>query len=265
MPPACSTMCLIAVALNCHPDYPLILAANRDEFLQRPTEPMHVWPQPQGLIAGRDRQAGGTWLASGADGRLAAVTNVRDQRLQRKGPSRGRLAVDFVSRDQPINDWLAEVRLQDNHRAGYNLLLFELRGRQPLGCWHSNAPGSKTSTLDSGIHVLSNAGMNDPWPKVERLRECLERCLSIAERQTLQARLLAALLDTRPAPRHQLPDTGVGIETEQGLSAPFIRLPGYATRSTTLALFDQQRQLELIEYRHQQTVCEDSSRYVRQL
>ena len=256
-------MCLIAVALNCHPQFPLILAANRDEFLQRPTQAMHIWRQPHGLIAGRDRQAGGTWLASGNSARLAAVTNVRDQQLQRKGPSRGLLPLDFVSSSQPLSDWLEQVRLQDTLRAGYNLLLFELAGSKPLAYWHSNAPGSETGMLESGIHVLSNGGLNDPWPKAERLRACMSEALTLSERHALQARLLAAMLDPQPAEQQQLPDTGVGVQTEQGLSPPFIRLPGYGTRATTLALFDQQRQLELIEYRHQLTVCEDSSRYVR--
>lgn len=215
-------MCLIAFAYKVHPEYPLILAANRDEFLDRPADPARFWPAEPHVLAGRDRKAGGTWLGITTGGHFAALTNYRDLRMPRvEGPSRGglvRKAMEpgFVPGDTSIYE-------------GFNLLYGPLASLR----YHGNV-GSMDHTIAPGVHGLSNHLLNTPWPKVERAKQELERIVS-ADHPSAVA-LFGLLADGTTATDDQLPDTGLDRPRERALSAIHIAMEGYGTRCSTVLL-----------------------------
>ncbi|MBI2381732.1 MAG: NRDE family protein [Gammaproteobacteria bacterium] len=220
-------MCLIVLALNHHPDYPLILLANRDEFRARPSWPLHWWEDPA-ILAGRDEQAGGTWLGVTRDGRFAALTNVREGGKPRTGTrSRGRLLLDMLDADDPLT---AVRGVEQDLYDGYNLLTGILSPTPEL-LWTSNRSGPP-QRLPPGIHGLSNAALNTPWPKVRAARAELAEALKAPDPDA--DALFALLQDRELAEDRDLPATGVPPEFEKALSARFIDLPGYGTRSSLL-------------------------------
>lgn len=227
-------MCLIALAYKVHPHYPLVLAANRDEFRARPADAAHWWNDDPDILAGRDRQAGGTWLGVHRSGRLAALTNHRDlRRPMRQGPSRGGL-VHQALQQAPA--------LQEAERyEGFNLLHGTL---DELRCF-SNVNGTEVA-LTPGIHGLSNAFLNSPWPKVQRATEGLSAILQRAPATWTDA-LFTLLQDHRTAEPHELPDTGLTAEQEAALSPIHIDLPHYGTRCSTVLLVDQQGAVTFVE------------------
>lgn len=217
-------MCLIAVAYGVHPHYPLIVAANRDEFLDREADAAHFWPDEPRILAGRDRRALGTWMGITTQGRFAALTNYRDlRRAPVNGPSRGLLVRDAL-RSEPAPD--AEPR------DGYNLLHGPVHALR----YRSNVSGAD-EPLGQGFHGLSNAFLDTPWPKVQRAVAGLER---IAGQPDPDVEALFALLaDDVPARDEELPDTGLDLERERALSSIRIDLPGYGTRCSTVLLVDR--------------------------
>lgn len=212
-------MCLIALAWRAHPRYDLVLAANRDEFHARAADAAAFWPDAPQVFGGRDRAQGGSWLALSTAGRLAAVTNVRRMQVpDPAAPSRGALVADYVR--------VGREPQQLSRYAGFNLLLWD--GGAPRYLSNQAPP----QTLAPGVHGLSNATLNTPWPKLLRLRETLSHWCAAGTSDP--APLFAALRDERAAEDHELPDTGVGLEMERLLSAPFIRSSRYGTRASTL-------------------------------
>lgn len=214
-------MCLIAFAYKAHPRYPLIVAANRDEFLDREADPAHFWEDHPIILAGRDRKAKGTWMGVTRSGRFAAVTNHRDLRRPAvNGPSRGLLVRDALLADPP-----GDAAPVD----GYNLLHGPLDALR----YRSNISG-EDSALTPGVHGLSNALLNTPWPKVRR---AIARMRSIASEAEPEPDALFSLLsESDQAQDAELPDTGLGVERERALSAIRIDLPGYGTRCSTVIL-----------------------------
>ena len=221
-------MCLIAFAWQAHPDYPLILAANRDEYFARPAEPMHWWPDAP-LLAGRDRTGGGTWLALTRSGRLAALTNYRDPTRHRPGaPSRGALVVAAALADAAPLAVLERLAERKDEYPPFNLLVID---RDEAAILESRT--GRVAPIPPGLHVLSNALLNTPWPKAERARELLDAAIFP---QPSHERLLALLTDRAHAPDELLPDTGIAPDWERALSAIFVQTPGYGTRCSTLVL-----------------------------
>lgn len=222
-------MCLIAFALNAHPRYRLIVAANRDEFHHRPTEAAHWWPDAPGLFGGRDLQQGGTWMACTRAGRWAAVTNVRRMVPPNPAaPSRGALVADYL-RGTHAPAAAAERLLPEAPRyAGFNLLLGDGSRCAYLGS-EAQPP---TRELADGLHAVSNASLDTPWPKLLRLRQALAGWCASAN--TRHDALFEALADETPVADNELPDTGVGLAHERFLATPFIRSPTYGTRASTL-------------------------------
>lgn len=222
-------MCLVVLGLHAHPLLPLVVAANRDELLERPADPAGYWPGREGLLAGRDRAAGGTWMGVTRAGRFAALTNVRDPRaFDPAAPSRGGLVVDFLaSREEPLGH-LRRLAADPVRRNGFNLL----GGAEGRVAWLSNASGAPRE-VGAGIHAVSNALLDTDWPKTRRtaarLAEVLGRGGAVDPEE-----LFSLLADREPAPDEELPDTGVGLEAERLLSPPFIVSPGYGTRGSTL-------------------------------
>ena len=239
-------MCLIIIAHRMSPDYPLVLAANRDEFFARPTRQAHDWAHEcahesgqesdgASIIAGRDLQAGGTWLAVGRDGRFAAVTNVREAGGNGAGRrSRGELPVDFLASPLSPAEYLAQRSGGFADYAGFNLLL----GDVDSVCYASNrAPG--TYSVGAEIIGLANGAPGSNWPKVARGREKMARLLA-GDARVEKAPLLAMMRDERQAGQAWLPETGLPDEQERRLSPMFIpaQAGGYGTRCISVFIRD---------------------------
>jgi uncharacterized protein with NRDE domain len=231
-------MCLAAFALQAHPRFPLVIAANRDEFFARAAAPMAWWADHPDLLAGRDLEAGGTWFGLTRTGRLALVTNVREPGRQRAdAPSRGALVVNWLSAS---DDALGFAQRLDEGYNGFNLITADL----VRGDWHwiSNRAPAPVA-LQAGVHAVSNAALDTPWPKTRGLEAAMTDALATADHaDDLVERLLVELADARPAPDADLPDTGVGLDRERLLSPRFVRMPdparpgfaAYGTRCSTV-------------------------------
>jgi len=228
-------VCLIAFAYKAHPRFPLIVAANRDEFLDREADAAHFWPDRPSILAGRDRRALGTWLGITTQGRFAAITNHRDlRRAAVNGPSRGLLVRDALLGHPPADP---------EPRDGYNLL----HGTADELWYRSNISGAD-SPLAPGVHGLSNALLNTEWPKVVRAKEGLQRVIEADEPDP--ERLFELLADPWQAPDGELPDTGLDLPRERALSSIRIDLPGYGTRCSTVLLVDRNGQVRFEERTH---------------
>jgi len=228
-------MCLIVLAVDQNPEFPLIMLANRDEFYSRPTAPLQAWHDTPEIIAGRDLQHQGTWAAWHRDGRLAALTNIRRPGAMKPGKySRGELVVDCVQGDDCIADILAKLAVDRTLYAPFNLIL----GR-PGALFYFSSDTCTPEPVTTGIHGLSNAGLNTPWPKLEYAKHRLRRALSGHEPLT-DGELFECVLRTEGFPDSELPDTGVPHEWERILSSPFIVSSDYGTRSTLLLKIDRQ-------------------------
>lgn len=218
-------MCLILVAWHAHPEYPLVVAANRDEFFWRPTAPAAFWPDHPQVLAGRDLEAGGTWMGITRTGRFAALTNFRDPASHKPAaPSRGQLVADFLTGTQSIDGYLDS--LDGAAFNGFNLLLGD--GEKLVA--YSNVSGERHE-LAPGIYGLSNALLDTPWPKVGAGKTALEAALAVLPGEVALWKLLR---NDELHPDHALPATGVPLEWERLLSAAFVRSPDYGTRSSTV-------------------------------
>ena len=226
-------MCLVGLALGASERFPLIIAANRDEFLARPTAPLDWW---ENILGGRDLQAGGTWLGLAHKHRLALVTNVRaPEHVESGAPSRGEIVQYWLGDDGPRRPSFEELErhVTGSGFAGVNVLAFERDGGV-----HVSNHGRAMTHLENGVHGLSNASIDTPWPKVERLKTEMASAIELESADAISDALFRALADETRAPDHGLPSTGVGLEMERNLSPAFIRLPqlGYGTRSSTVVV-----------------------------
>ncbi len=234
-------MCLIFVAVEAHPKYRLIIAANRDEFYDRPSAPASFWSDAPWLLAGRDLRAGGTWLGVTRNGRFAALTNYRDPESNRvTAPSRGHLVSDFLLGAMESADYLAHLCPNAHQYNGFNLLAGQ---GADLHCYSSST--GEIQSLEPGIHGLSNHLMDTPWPKVKKGKQSLQ--LLLAEKDVCPEDLFRLLHDNEAAPDESLPDTGVGLALERMLSPVFINSPDYGTRSSTVLLMEQSGRVTFVE------------------
>ena len=231
-------MCLIVFAWRPGHAQPLVVAANRDEFYARPSLPLAQWLEAPHVYAGRDQEAGGTWLGIGANGRFAALTNIRDPHQPPSRTSRGELVAGYLLGDQPINDYLNDVVGRSLEYAGFNLLI-----GNASELWHFNARESEAVMLAPGVYGLSNAGLDTPWPKLLKARAALEEVLGDPQPQAL----LALLADSQTAPFAELPDTGVGLATETLLSSVFIASQSYGTRASTALIVQADGSRQMVE------------------
>jgi uncharacterized protein with NRDE domain len=236
-------MCLILFAYQTHPAYQLVMVGNRDEFYERPTAPMTFWQDAPHVLAGRDLQAGGTWLGITRTGRYAAITNYRDPNSVRSdAPSRGDLVSRYLtSQDEPQNYLEQLVPYGDNYN-GFNLLI----GDTHTLFYYSNYESAGPQQLTPGYYGLSNHLLDTPWPKVERGQRKLKKLLN-ADRLPQTEDFLAILKDQTQAADEELPNTGVSLEWERLLSPLFIKSPKYGTRSSTVLQVDANYQVEVTE------------------
>ena len=224
-------MCLIVIACRVHPDYPVIIAANRDEFYDRPARPLGEWEDDPTIVAGRDLEGGGTWMGISRYGRLAALTNYREPgRRLASAPSRGHLVSGFLKTGKPLNEYTNSIQSTYHNYNGFNLLLSEM----DRWLYISNRDSSPRY-LSPGIHGLSNHLLDTPWPKVRRSCRAMESLLDPRHPPDMEA--LMTMLQDRTVPEDaELPDTGIGIEWERRLGAVFIHSPVYGTRASTVLM-----------------------------
>lgn len=222
-------MCLILLAWRCHGQFPLVVAANRDEFFRRPTAAAGFWPDGPEVLGGRDLQAGGSWMGITRQGRFAALTNFRAPESHRDtARSRGRLVEDFLRTRQSVPDYLASIAPEAHEYNGFNLLVAE---GETLA-WYSNVGGAPRY-LEPGIYGVSNHLLDTPWPKVAAAKSALADALAALPDDGALFRLLR---DDKVYPDDALPRTGVSLDWERLLSAAFVRSPGYGTRSSTVLM-----------------------------
>lgn len=242
-------MCLIAFHWDPASPVPLVVAANRDEFYDRPAAPQAWWEGGR-ILAGRDLRAGGTWLGVTAEGRCAALTNFRDpQRSRVEAPSRGLIPVRFLEGNLSAATFLEELRLQAPGYNAFNLLLYD--GTELAGY---ESRHDRVLTFAPGIHAVSNGDFDEPWPKVAGL---LADLVSIEDDDEA---LLARLADARSFPDDRLPHTGVPLEWERRLSPAFIRSPTYGTRASTILRLGREA-VSMLEQRHSQEGRSGRSRH----
>ena len=234
-------MCLIVFANNVHPKYKLIFAANRDEFYNRPSEQADYWTEHPDLLAGKDLQAGGTWMGITKQGKFAAITNFRDLKNQRTDtPSRGNLTLDFLTSDISPDEYFNKLKPTLNNFNGFNLLLGSV---DELFYFSNKTEGLQK--LEVGIHGISNALLDTPWPKVERSKRHLQ---SLIQQEDINAwEVIAILKDSLIAKDEELPDTGAGLDLERMLSPVFIKSEKYGTRCSSVVMVDSDNNVKFVE------------------
>jgi uncharacterized protein with NRDE domain len=224
-------MCLIAWNWQPASPTPLLLIANRDEFYARPTEALHGWPDAP-ILAGRDLQAGGTWLGISRSGRLAALTNHRDPaNVKTDAPSRGQLVSGFLNSSTSARDYLDTLARSADRYNPFNLLVFD--GAHLMGLESRHA---KVMAMQPGIGAVSNADFLTPWPKLAHLSGSLQKLL--AQQHPSDEQLLTLLHNPRLAADADLPATGIPLALERALSAAFVALPDYGTRACSVVRFE---------------------------
>lgn len=243
-------MCVIIFAWKVHPEYPLILIENRDEFYDRDTLPAARWVDNPTIFAGRDGERGGTWAGMTDQGRLAAITNFRDGMVGFDGfpRSRGQLTVDFLRGDGNAEEYLRAI--EGELYGGYTLIV----GTIHEGLWwSSNRAKGLVREIEPGIHGLSNHLMDADWPKVQWGKASLESLLiemaaaeNVEEDQMLE-KLFEILMNDKQAADEDLPSTGVDAELEKAWSSMFVATPGYGTRSSTVILARKSGEIRFVE------------------
>lgn len=227
-------MCMILLAFHAHAQYPLIIAANRDEAYARMAASAVFWGDHPHIFAGRDLEKGGTWLGITRDGRIAAVTNYRAGYVPKDAPrSRGELVSRFLIGSDSAAGYLAQVAAHGDEYNGFSAIAGDLDALYFL----SNR-GHGVERISRGVHGLSNHLLDTPWPKVERGKQAMHDLLHVGE-HALVAGLFDFLADRTPARDQLLPDTGVGLQRERELSPAFISGERYGTRASTLVLVRQ--------------------------
>ena len=232
-------MCLILVAWQTHPDFPLVVAANRDEFYARPSAEADRWPEDPRILGGRDLEAGGTWLGLREDGRFAAVTNVREPGAPKGARSRGHLAGDFLLGGEDPGAYAASV---DGARySGFNLLVAD-----PGALWYASNRGGPARELGPGVYGVSNHLLDTPWPKLVAAKAAFTAAL--AHLPGLGG-FFTLLADAEIVPDPSLPQSGVTLEWERLLSAIFVKSEHYGTRASTVFTRGRTGDLRLEEHR----------------
>ncbi len=234
-------MCLILFAYNMHPSYRLILAANRDEFYDRPSMPADFWKSHPQVLAGVDLKEKGTWLGVAKEGKFAAVTNYRDPASWKaEAPSRGKLVSRYLTGWADPEKYLKNISKKADTYNGFNVLLGDAND---LFVYSNRGELQK---LSAGIYGLSNHLLDTPWPKVKTGKKRLKAALT-KRGDALEEALFALLADRHIPPDSQLPDTGVNLEWERILSPMFITSPVYGTRSSTILLIGNNGRIKFVE------------------
>lgn len=234
-------MCLILFSYDSHPRFRLILAANRDEFYERPTAPLSFWTDAPKILAGRDLKEQGTWMGVDRSGRFAALTNFRDPAsVKPEAPSRGALVGDYLREALPPKAYLESLQPGGDRYNGFNLLVGNRNGLY----YYANRMG-EVQKLHPGVYGLSNRFLDTPWPKVKQGKRELKRIIS---QDSIDVEALFHLLEDRNRPPdEELPDTGMGLEWERMLAPRFIAGEVYGTRSASVLLVGRDGEIRFSE------------------
>lgn len=230
-------MCLMAIAYGMNPDKLLVVAANRDEFYGRPTKPSHWWEEAP-ILAGRDLEKDGTWMGISKNGRFCALTNYREPGGEGEGKaSRGHIVRSFLESDVNTAVFLNDLDREKHRYPGFNVIA----GTAEELWVYSSRSGSGPFRLSPGIHAISNAFLNTPWPKTVKIKQKMEEAFARKEA------LFSMLQDRETAADEELPSTGLTLEWERLLSPIFIESPHYGTRCSTVLEVNSRRQAEWTE------------------
>ena len=252
-------MCLILFSYQTHPAFRLILAANRDEFYDRPTRALAYWSDHPEVLAGRDLKGNGTWLGVSRTGRIAAITNYRDPAaLMPNAPSRGILISDYLTGHSSPQDYLVAVSKIGQCYNGFNLIVGDTSG-----LYYTSNRSSGVKRLRPGIYGISNHLIDTAWPKVQRAKALLLDQFNGGQKINVE-KILGILSDRLQPADAELPKTGVGLEWERILAPMFIISPDYGTRSSSIVLFDQSGQVTVIERAFSNTGTEIKESETRQ-
>ena len=238
-------MCLIVFAYKTHPEYKLILAANRDEFYARPTRAAGFWEQEDcpNLLAGKDLEAGGTWMGVTKDGKWSALTNYRDFSMHRENPpSRGELVLNYLKGEASPKSYLEGLQPRAKEYNGFNILV-----NDENRLLHYSNYSDEITEIGAGVHGLSNALLNTPWRKLELAKADLKQ--AVDHEHLDKEELFALLRNDQPAPDEELPETGLPFELEKAVSSVFIKTDNYGTRCSTLLLIKNDGSTEFTERR----------------
>ncbi len=226
-------MCLIFFSYNLRTDYRLILAANRDEYYERPTQPLDFWDDVPHILAGRDLRGKGTWMGITRTGRWAAITNFRDPAsLKNDAPSRGLLVSDFLIGKASPKAYLEHIKSIGHRYNGFNLLV----GDASAICYYSNR-GKGVQRMNPGLYGLSNHLIDTPWPKVKKGKADIE--IPFAKKEIHSEDIFKVLGNKDHPPDDTLPDTGMGLTWERILSPLFVTSDIYGTRSSSVLLMEK--------------------------
>ncbi|GAB3061239.1 NRDE family protein [Virgibacillus ainsalahensis] len=235
-------MCLINFQINSHPNYKFIVAANRDEFYERPTAPAAFWEDHPTILAGRDLMQMGTWLGITKQGRFAALTNYRDPKHMKTGNlSRGEIVKNYLANDISPEGFLENLRKNQANYVGFNII-----AGNPDQLFHYHNVKNQISEIPAGTHGLSNDSLNTPWPKVVKGKRNLQEYVMKHEKLDID-KLFEIVSDAEEAQDEDLPETGVDLDLERKLSPLFIKTPGYGTRSSTVLLVDRSNNVTFVE------------------
>lgn len=234
-------MCLIVVAYKYHPEYPLILAGNRDEFHERPTQELHIWNEDPQILAGKDLEAGGTWLGINQNGKFAALTNHRDlSNIKEHTLSRGNIVLDIIRSELSTSDQLSIMTPEFSKYNGFNLIAGTLDD-----LYFVSNHGDEIQNIKPGLYGISNASLNTPWPKTNSALENFSTALN--KDQTDENDIFDLLCNTNRYPESILPKTGLTPEMEIAVSSVFILTKNYGTRSSALLMYDKSGKVKFIE------------------
>jgi len=234
-------MCLIFFSINEHPDYKLIIAANRDEFYERATAPAQFWTDHPQVLAGRDLEAGGTWLGITKTGKISMLTNYRDpSNINPKAPSRGKLVMDYLIEPVAPGQYLNNIAEKGNTYNGFNLLA----GTPDEMYYYSNY-GTDVKKLDSGFYGLSNHLLDTPWPKVVNVKLRIKPL--VYAQKIDKEKIFTEMYNDEIAADSSLPQTGLSVDRERALSAMFIKTPNYGSRCSTLLMIDNDNRVSFTE------------------
>lgn len=234
-------MCMILFAYDCHPKYQLVVAANRDEFYNRPASAAAFWEDYPDILAGRDLQEGGTWMGVTTGGRFAALTNYRDPSSYKpEFSSRGYLVHNYLSRQLAPESYIENLDSEGAMYNGFNLLV----GTYESLYYYSNRE-KLSRKVEKGVHGLSNSLLDVPWPKVTRGIKGLGDLMQDEDIEV--ERLFAIMADREQPDDRDLPQTGVGLEMERMLAPAYVMSPSYGTRVTTIILVDRKHHVQFWE------------------
>lgn len=236
-------MCLITFAYQSHPEYPLILVANRDEFYERPARPAQFWVEEghPDILAGKDLLAKGTWLGLHKNGKWAVLTNYRDiENIKDDAPSRGDLVLNYLKSSMSAKEYATLIKKDDEKYNGFNILIADQEE-----IIHLSNYSKELTVVEKGIHSLSNALLNTPWYKVRLTKDRLKD--KIAQNSINTDSLFEVLFDKSLAADDDLPKTGLSYDLEKAVSASFIITPNYGTRCTTVLKINQQGEISFSE------------------